>query len=386
MQVCYTHYMKLLIEGMNLYTFDKGEFEKEYNSLLEFLAFAQEECCSREEIVENIETINEILTMIEKAESELELVQIDYEADQDPGNHARLVHEYGSQEQVVANIENLKKNQRRFIELRKELTELISTSKNFDKTICFSNIRELLKQNPKVKIGQIEKDAGIRLGYMSRLEKEGNTSEPSMEFVVTAAKLLDVSLDTLISINLSGLTPHEKYLVKFFDKLKADTIADKLDWKTERPDYLKDIFVFQGETEHPLFTPIDKSYAEGSRCVFSSKSFGDNTFIRDDCYNLRLKNGTTLYLMNIEKDEHKSNDPDAYAIEAWIWVPYKSVSVLFTSRDASPIAHILDDLYKSVKSQMNHPKINKDAMYAIEAFMKDDLEDDKPGDGDDIPF
>ena len=54
-----------------------------------------------------------------------------------------------------------------------QLEELMSEKKNFDKSVCFSNIRELLRQNPDVKIGQIEKEAGIRLGYMSRLEKDG---------------------------------------------------------------------------------------------------------------------------------------------------------------------------------------------------------------------
>ena len=77
-----------------------------------------------------------------------------------------------------------------------------------------------------MKIGQIEKEAGIRLGYMSRLEKEGNTAEPSMEFIVTAAKLLKVCIDTLISVDLTGLTPTEQYIVSFFDKLKIHCRTD----------------------------------------------------------------------------------------------------------------------------------------------------------------
>lgn len=369
-----------------MFELDNVGLENEYNSLLGFLALAQEDCCSREEITERIDGINEILTVIERSESELEVVRMDYEINQKPDNRARIAREYGSLDQIDARIEAVGKNKKRFSELRKELSDLIATSKNFDKAICFSNIRELLKQNPKVKIGMIEKEAGIRLGYMSRLEKDGNTAEPSMEFVVTAAKLLGVSIDTLVSINLAGLTPHEQYLVKFFDKLEADTVADKLDWNIEKPEKLEDVFICQGEPGHPLFSPIDDYYSEGGRCFFFSKSFGRHTSINNNCYNLRLKNGTTLYLMSIEKIASSSSDSDAHAIEAWIWVPYKSTSVLFTSRDASPIAHMLEDLYNSVKRQMAHPKINKDALYAIDAFMKDDLEDDKFGDEDDVPL
>lgn len=362
-----------------------SEYEKERS----YLAEVQDGLYTKEEIANNIDWVNDKLDAInfelnslEDAISRMERAEIL----QDGKSMMKLTEEYGPMYQVKDHYNSLSRIKSQFEDVLEALEKSISGKKNFDKTICFSNIRELLKRDPNVKIGQIEKEAGIRLGYLSRLEKETNTAEPSMEFIVTAAKLLDVSIDTLVSINLSGLTPHEQYLVKFFDKLKANTIADKLDWKTERPDVLKDVYIFQGESEHPLFNPIGSSYTEGSRCIFQSKSFGDNTLIRDDCYNLRLKNGTTLYLMNIEKAACKANDPDANAIEAWIWVPYKSVSVLFTSRDASPIAHILEDLYRTVRSQMDHPRINKDAMYAIEAFMKDDLEDDKTNDEDDIPF
>lgn len=297
-----------------------------------------------------------------------------------------LIEEYGSPEQVKQCFNALKVARSTYDDIFDTLGKLNSDRKYFNKKRCFSNIRELLKQNSSVKIGQIERDAGIRLGYMSRLEKEGNTSDPSMEFVVSAALHLNVSLDTLVGFNLAGLTPHEQYLVKFFDKLKSDTMADKLDWNREKPDKLNDVCIYQGESEHPLFSFLDTDYREGARCVFVSKSFGKNTSIKDDCFNLRLKNGTTLYLMNIEKATCKSNDPDANAIEAWIWVPYKNVSALVTSRDASPIARMVAELYQDVKAQMEHPKINKEAMSAIEAFMKDDLEDDKLDDGGDITF
>ena len=163
---------------------------------------------------------------------------------------------------------------------------------NFDKTRCFSNIRELLRRNPDAKIGQIEKEAGVRLGYMSRLEKDGNTSEPSIEFIAAAAKILNVSLDTLISINIAKLTPTEQYILDFFDKLKSDTLADKLEWHVETPGYLNSLEI---ETEpeygyeyvdHPLFAQqhVYEGSADGrlgyvDRIVFNSHSFGVNTII-----------------------------------------------------------------------------------------------------------
>jgi len=290
-----------------------------------------------------------------------------------------------------------------FLEVQKDclsvcydtLRRLSQGNKNFDKNLCFSNIRWLLKQKPEVKIGQIEKEAGIRLGYMSRLEKEGNTSEPSIEFVVTAAKLLNVGIDTLVSINLSGLTANEKYLLRVFDKLKTDTLADKLEWNIEKATYLNYMETdINGNTGHPLFelrTFYEKTEIEYpnqvTRVIFPSKSFEENTYINGDCYNLRLKNGTILYLMNICKNTTSKDDPPASAIEAWTYVPKSCASVLLTSLDQSSIAPIVSALYEVVKNQMTHLRINKSAIPALDAFLKNDLEDD-PSDfkDSDIPF
>lgn len=264
------------------------------------------------------------------------------------------------------------------------LEELLDNYRNFDKSVCFSNIRELLRQNPDVKIGQIEREAGIRLGYMSRLEKEGNKAEPSMEFIVSAAKLLKVSLDALVSINLTGLTPTEQYLMKFFDKLKADTLADKLEWHVETLDYFnKQKFKLYGNKKHPLFGLatflLEKEGGNSKsveRVVFSSHSFGLKTLIHGDCFNLRLKNGTTLYLMDIEKNVQGTNDPEAFAVEIWSSTPGNGRQFLVSSKSETPIAPLVDTLFSTVKERMQHPRLNKTVMCAIDAFMKDDWEDD----------
>ena len=171
------------------------------------------------------------------------------------GIYSELASQYNTKEDAIADQEKIRNEVREWMRLSEELDALKNQHKNFNKSVCFSNIRELLKDNNDVKIGQIEKDAGIRLGYMSRLEKEDNTAEPSVEFIVTAAKLLNVSVDTLISFDIAGLTPTEKYLINFVEKLKVDTTADKLNWnvtsKNEMDRYETDV---NGESLHPLIT------------------------------------------------------------------------------------------------------------------------------------
>lgn len=342
----------------------------------------------RNEVESEIDSLNG-----EIADVETELRSLEDSCDAKSGCHKSDDTEEGLiQIEVQSKYENLKRTRDRIEKYFSLLVGLSENQRNFNKALCFSNIRELLRQNPEVKIGQIEKEAGIRLGYLSRLEKEGNTAEPSMEFIVTAAKLLKVSLDTLVSVNLTGLTPTEQYIVTFFDKLKADTLADKLDWNIESPDYLNRLDTdMNGYVDHPLFD-METFYEESeceypdevTRVVFNSHSFGPKTYICGDCFNLRMKNGTTLYLMDIEKSVHKVNDQNAYAKEIWTYTPHVVCQFLVSNKDETPIAPLVDTLFSIVKERMQHPKLNKAVMYAIDSFMRDDLDDDD--DGDQFPF
>lgn len=328
-------------------------------------------------------TKDEIIEQLEELEKEAK--RINDELDLDTTKNS------GEQDDDV-----LTKKLNKVRQLISALQKLLEDYKNFDKKVCFSNIRELLSKNNDVKIGQIEREAGVRLGYMSRLEKEGNTAEPSMEFIVSAAKLLHVSIDTLISVNLTDLTPTEQYIAKFFDKLKEDTLSDKLDWVRENAVALNNLASPKfGGIVHPLFDEETFYEENGSdypdgviRMVFNSKSFGSSTVISDDCFNLRLKNGTTLYLMDIKNGDTSVGFSLPCAKEAWIYVPSKGCQLLVAPQDEPSLVSLLEALFTTVTERMKHPKLNKDVMYAIDAFMNGDLEDDVVGvvSDDEIPF
>ena len=86
--------------------------------------------------------------------------------------------------------------------------------------------------------------------------------------------------------------------------------------------------------------------------------------------------------MDIVKDVHRTNDKSAFAIEAVMYVPGGRTQVLATTKDEYPIGNLLTNLHIAVKENMKHPQVNKEAMYAIDAFMKDDLTDDP----EELPF
>ena len=77
--------------------------------------------------------------------------------------------------------------------------------------------------------------------------------------------------------------------------------------------------------------------------------------------------------MDIAKSVRRINDPSAYAVEAWMYVPHNGSQLLVASQDDTPIAPLLEALFSVVKERMEHPKVNNDVMYAIDSYMKDDI-------------
>ncbi len=260
---------------------------------------------------------------------------------------------------------------------------------NFNSRLIFDNISYLIKEQGK-KVGEVETQAGVSAGYISRNSKDSN-SKPGIDFLSRVSEILNTSIDTIMKIPLSELTPTERYLVSFFEKLKADTAADKILWVRESKEYLNQLEPdINGFVQHPLFTyetcyvPSETDYPDQvDRTVFVSKTFGSQTVINGDCYNVRLKNGVRLYLMNIVKIVHQVNDSDANALEAWMMDNSGGQCLCGTQNDQI-LADLLIDLYNTVHEVLRHPQLSNSFRCAIDAFMNDDISDDSGT--DDYPF
>ena len=93
----------------------------------------------------------------------------------------------------------------------------------------FGNIEYYLAKNGDIKVGDFETEMGVSQGYISRAKKSG--SMPSLDFCVKLADRMNVSLDTLMKVNLSKLNDTERLIVSFIDTLIANTSSGKLEWK-----------------------------------------------------------------------------------------------------------------------------------------------------------
>lgn len=258
----------------------------------------------------------------------------------------------------------------------------------FNKQLLFENISFLVRERG-LKIGELETAAGVSPGYISRASKEGG-STPGIEFISGVANELKVSIDTLLSAHMSELTPTERYIISFLEKLERDTNADKLDWHRESADSLNRMEPDRNSyVAHPLFSyetfyeQTECEYPqEVTECRFISHSFDVHTVANGDCFNLRLKNDTFLYLMDISKSVYRVNDSQAYAKEVWLCQSGCESQYLCCNRDIAPIGQLVESLFSAVGENSKHPKIKPSLQYVINAFMEDDISDDD----DHLPF
>lgn len=264
--------------------------------------------------------------------------------------------------------------------------------KEFEKNILFDNIAYLLKEND-MKVGELETKAGVSIGYISRT-KEGN-AKPGIDFIMKAANILNVSLDNLLTVDLKALTPTEKYLITFLEKLIRDTGDDKLYWNAENASSLNRLLGMRGMDfgSHPLFN-VEKHMGsfggpypeEYETVVFNSKAFdSENTVIEGDCYNLKMKNGATLYVMDIGNYDEDLNASTDFDTELWMTMTNGDKQYLCHAGDKSHLGDLVVRLKSAIKVNSHHPKVKKEIRSAIDAFLNDDMEDDD-NDKDDLPF
>ena len=199
------------------------------------------------------------------------------------------------------------------------------------------------------------------------------------------ADALGVTVDDIIKNDYSTPTPTELYILSFVDRLLSQTNADVLDWKKETATQLKVVgYDSDGSPDHPLFS-MDFENNEPSPHFVSR--FNSNWVISGDCFYLSLPGSshTTVYLMCVESPDAIGTPLEGDSYELYIVKNWK-VQPLCSSIPVTSMFHTtLTDLYKAVKESSNHPKIAADFMSAMEAFMRNGVEEnsDLP---DDLPF
>lgn len=124
----------------------------------------------------------------------------------------------------------------------------------FNKQLLAQNIKYLAVIKGK-KLGELEAEAHVSPGYLSRMFKSEDCSgSPLMDLLMYASEIFSISADSLLNVNLQSLSPNEQFLNTFFEKLLKDSCNGTLVWTLETKNALQ---FYSREYPHPLINCIN---------------------------------------------------------------------------------------------------------------------------------
>lgn len=186
-----------------------------------------------------------------------------------------------------------------------QIENVSSRKKSFANRVT-ENIMILADEQDITK-SDLEKAVGISAGYLSKLSNPDNTTVPSAEVLLAIARKLRVTVDLLLSSELSKMSESEKFLAKFMDKVIKDTEEERLEWKTETREDLSEVSIYpDGSVSHQLFKAEYTGEVDGEgnleyKAIYRA-FFGDKrpAEINGNCYHTTLPfSDAELYVMNI---------------------------------------------------------------------------------------
>ena len=245
----------------------------------------------------------------------------------------------------------------------------LKKNRNFDKSIALKNIRILLRGSGKT-LEQIEKDAGCEPGYMSILETPGNAADPSMEFLMTASKELEISLDLLVRGILGDYYSGSEYIERFLQKLYHDLLEEKLPWEAIN-DAVLDILEFK---EEDPWLQILEEPDKKNEYSFISESFGGDTLLRGESFKISLPGNATVFLMNVVSDD-LLYDPDCledieHTREVWMVTADGKKTHLCSNTGFGLTSRTADIVYKHLENLFYSPELDQSVIDAIDTYME----------------
>ena len=236
--------------------------------------------------------------------------------------------------------------------------------KEYDKNRLIGNIEFLIKRND-LKIGDLETQCGVSVGYLSRLKNnESNDVSPSAEMLLRLSKLLNVSLTSLLISDYSSMTETELFIQKFLEDMINKTESNQLTWERNARYSLFDEITGDSFNSLPIANKQYDNYGN-ERYVYTSLFTDQQRYPDDYYYTLCLKD-VEYYLVSVS-----SEDLDSSEYELYILLPDESFKKICCSSDGSNpgIIRLVSDLYTSAKKSSKRIRIDEDVKKSLEDFL-----------------
>lgn len=251
----------------------------------------------------------------------------------------------------------------------------------FDKKLCMNNIYYLVKKR-NLKIGDIESKAEISPGYFSRINKEDSKTNPSIEVLCSVAEQLSISLDSLISVDFSALTPDESYVLKFLEALKDSVNKHKDSWEKEILKKILNYSDINTPLYHPMLCLSTDNYDDYVSAYYRSDFYPERSMrLLDDIYYLPVSFNETIFLSSTVMLEDRENDlVESKGYELYLKGPNKKVSTICCAyEEIYPTFYtMLESLFNSIKEAVSRTSISDEVRGFLSSYMKNKQDDDLP--------
>lgn len=246
----------------------------------------------------------------------------------------------------------------------------------YEKQKCLNNIRFLAKAKG-INLGDLETGAGVSAGYLSRISKEDSRSSPSIEVLSSFSEKLGVSIDGLVGYDYAGMSPTERYIIDFIERLVDGTYNGTLTWEKESLAVFAKLSVYRDETtDHPLFVGDD------DRAVYNSYfATQPGTKPVAEFYHTALTGGNVLYISKVSYPNTNGHDIELYITQKMEYQHDSHVEPVCATNPTveTTFDTALNRLYDVIHDSCRNVKVNQAVRSAIDSFMN-------PDDDDGLPF
>lgn len=247
-----------------------------------------------------------------------------------------------------------------------ELEIMLSKLKHFRKDYFISNFKRLTAMK-KVKIGDIETEALLTPGYLSRLDKDGNVTDPNIEFVVTAADMLGVTVDELIRGDIAELTETEQFILNFLNKLIKDTREDSINWLTEKSQEQFNSFMPDEKWDSIFRDMYDVKKSAGNLTVTYKSQYSEKVHLSKELKSCRVNLGdnTDEVIMMACRDASHTMD----YFEFYLKSPKHIVPLFNSAISRDVIKEKTSDLYEEIMKSEKRIHLSQPAVDMIKNYM-----------------
>lgn len=234
------------------------------------------------------------------------------------------------------------------------------------------NVRYFAERR-NINIGTIEKEAGLSTGYISRLEKQDNTTNIGIDLAKKIAEILSTSIDLLIRGDFDAISDNEKYMIDFVDKLVQSTIDNDIDWTKYTPKELHSDY-----TGYILMgNKYDDNLGENT-FGYVSHFLDSNTHVTlsGDLFEAVLYEDTNIIISQVsflERDPFSENEPKLLkGLEFYMRAKRNTlIPLCLTTQVSDELRNELEILYRTIIDKHGNVTLNSFAKNIIDEFMND---------------